>query len=122
MGKVIGSLGIKKYHEERYPEFEEKKCREISYVLSKDYWGRGLMPEAVREVIRYLAAVKAQSQIPVMMGFGIHKASDVEPMKDVIDGAIVGSHFIQFMEKSRYAPEAAQAYCRTFKEELNASA
>lgn len=75
-----------------------------------------------REVIRYLAAVKAQSQIPVMMGFGIHKASDVEPMKDVIDGAIVGSHFIQFMEKSRYAPEAAQAYCRTFKEELNASA
>ncbi len=77
---------------------------------------------ALDTVIRYLAAVKAQSQIPVMMGFGIHKASDVEPMKDVIDGAIVGSHFIQFMEKSRYAPEAAQAYCRTFKEELNASA
>ena len=53
-GKVIGSLGIEKYNEELYPEFGEKKCREIGYVLAKDHWGRGLMPEAVREVIRYL--------------------------------------------------------------------
>lgn len=53
-GKVIGSIGIENYNEERYPEFKEKRCREIGYVLSKDYWGRGLMPEAVREVIRYL--------------------------------------------------------------------
>lgn len=28
-GKVIGSLGIEKYNEERYPEYKEKKCREI---------------------------------------------------------------------------------------------
>lgn len=53
-GKVIGSLGIEKYNEKRLREFDEKKCREIGYVLSKDYWGMGLMPEAVREVIRYL--------------------------------------------------------------------
>lgn len=53
-GKVIGSLGIEKYSEKRFPEFEDKRCREIGYVLSKDYWGRGLMPEAVKEVIRYL--------------------------------------------------------------------
>lgn len=53
-GKVIGSLGIEKYNEERYPEFGEKRCREIGYVLSKDYWGLGLVPEAVKEAIRYL--------------------------------------------------------------------
>ena len=53
-GKVIGSLGIEKYNEEKFPEFADQKCREIGYVLSKDYWGRGLMPEAVNEVIRYL--------------------------------------------------------------------
>lgn len=53
-GKVIGSLGIEKYDENKFPEFSELKCREIGYVLSKDYWGRGLMPEAVGEVIRYL--------------------------------------------------------------------
>lgn len=53
-GKVIGSLGIERYNEEQFPELADKKCREIGYVLSKDYWGRGLMPEAVREVVRYL--------------------------------------------------------------------
>ena len=53
-GKVIGSLGIEEYDEEKFPELEDKKCREIGYVLAKDYWGRGLMPEAVKEAIRYL--------------------------------------------------------------------
>lgn len=53
-GKVIGSLGVEKYPEERFPEFAEKRCREIGYVLGKPYWGQGLMPEAVNEVIRWL--------------------------------------------------------------------
>jgi len=53
-GKVIGSLGIEMYNEEHYPEFSSLRCREIGYVLSKAYWGQGLMPEAVRKVIRYL--------------------------------------------------------------------
>ena len=53
-GKVIGSLGIEKYDEEKFPELKDSKAREIGYVLSKDYWGKGLMPEAVKEVIRYL--------------------------------------------------------------------
>ena len=52
--KVIGSLGIEYYDEKEFPEFAILKGREIGYVLSKDYWGQGLMPEAVNEVIRYL--------------------------------------------------------------------
>ena len=53
-GKVIGSLGIEEYSEENYPELAEFQGREIGYVLSKDYWGRSLMPEAVRAVIQWL--------------------------------------------------------------------
>ena len=53
-GKVIGSLGIERYNEEKFPEFSGKRCCEIGYVLSKAYWGRGLMPEAVRAVVEYL--------------------------------------------------------------------
>ncbi len=53
-GKVIGSLGIEEYSEENYPELDALQGREIGYVLSKDYWGQGLMPEAVKAVIRWL--------------------------------------------------------------------
>lgn len=53
-GKVVGSLGIEEYDEDKFPELKDKKCREIGYVLSKNYWGRGLMPEAAKETIRYL--------------------------------------------------------------------
>lgn len=53
-GKVIGSLGVEKYNEENYPELAALQGREIGYVLSRDYWGQGLMPEAVQAVIAYL--------------------------------------------------------------------
>ena len=53
-GKVVGSLGIEKYREAKCPGFENKKCRELGFVLAKSCWGQGLMPEAVREVVRYL--------------------------------------------------------------------
>lgn len=73
-----------------------------------------------REVMSYLANVKKISKIPVMMGFGIRTAEDVAPMKDVIDGAIVGTHFINLMREHAFSPEAAAEYCSTFKKELNA--
>lgn len=53
--KVIGSLGVEKYFmEDKLDEFKDLYGRSIGYVLSKDYWGKGLMPEAVKCVINYL--------------------------------------------------------------------
>ena len=53
--KVIGSLGVEKYDfEDKLTEFNGYYGREIGYVLSKDYWGKGIMPEAVGAVIDYL--------------------------------------------------------------------
>ena len=49
---VIGSLGIEKYNEEQFPEFEHERCREIGYVLSKDYWGQGIGTRLFQEMIR----------------------------------------------------------------------
>ncbi len=50
-GKVIGSLGILA---DRLRHEGMGKGREIGYVLSHAYWGRGLMPEAVKRIIRFV--------------------------------------------------------------------
>lgn len=53
--KVIGSLGIELYSkEDELSELNDYKGRELGFVLSKDYWGKGLIPEAVNSVINYL--------------------------------------------------------------------
>lgn len=53
-GRAVGSLGIEKYDEAKFPELADKKCRELGFVLAKECWGMGLMTEAVNAVIRYL--------------------------------------------------------------------
>ena len=54
-GKVIGSLGVEEYGmEEALTEFYDYKGREIGYALSKDHWGKGIMPEAAGAVIDHL--------------------------------------------------------------------
>ncbi len=72
-----------------------------------------------RDVLEYLKSVKAVSPVPVMMGFGIRTAADVLPMKEIIDGCIVGSEFIRLMERSQYDLQAITDYIQTFERELN---
>lgn len=50
--KVIGSVGIE-YINPKVDPYDDIFGREIGYVLSKDYWGRGLMTEAVKKVIEF---------------------------------------------------------------------
>ncbi len=53
--KVIGSIGVEEYGmESALTEFHKYKGRELGYVLSKDYWGKGIMTEAIKSVINYL--------------------------------------------------------------------
>ena len=49
-GKVIGSIGLEDLD---FSDAAQMQGREIGYALSKEYWGRGLMPEAVKAVISY---------------------------------------------------------------------
>lgn len=57
-GRVVGSLGIEKYKQEDFDE-PDLLGRELGYVLAKDCWGQGLMPEAVKAVIDYCFRVLA---------------------------------------------------------------
>ena len=72
-----------------------------------------------KDVSNYLKDVKEKSSIPIMMGFGIRTAKDVEPFREIIDGCIVGSHFIRLMEESNYDKNIISQYVQTFKKELN---
>lgn len=51
-GKMIGTVGV---HANDFapndPKLKDLTCAEIGYVLSKDYWGKGITPEAVYAVI-----------------------------------------------------------------------
>lgn len=51
--KVIGSLGLHPSWANETVEYFTLPAKEIGYVLSKDYWGRGLMPEAVTAAITF---------------------------------------------------------------------
>lgn len=46
--KLIGSIGL---HKDPIRNVENVKM--IGYVLSQEYWGKGIMPEAVKEILRY---------------------------------------------------------------------
>lgn len=48
-GKVIGSIGI--HHDSLRKSVNSKS---LGYVLSHDYWGKGIMTEAVQEIIKYM--------------------------------------------------------------------
>ncbi|MCL1997471.1 MAG: GNAT family N-acetyltransferase [Turicibacter sp.] len=52
--KVVGSLGMHTNSwANRSWRYRKFILKEIGYVLSKDYWGRGIMPETVNAFIDY---------------------------------------------------------------------
>ena len=52
-GKVIGSLGLHDSWINEEKGYQHLKTKDISFVLSKVYWGQGLIPEAVQAIIDY---------------------------------------------------------------------
>ena len=115
-GKVIGSLGIEFYNEKDYPEFDSLRGREIGYVLAKDYWGQGLMPEAVRAVIDWLFTEEKLDFIIVghfdrnarskrvveKCGFQYIKTTKFETRYDTVENS---------MEYILYHPERSKSRC-----------
>jgi len=51
--RVIGSLGVHNSWLNREEKYNHLRAKNIGYVLSKDYWGQGLVPEAVKAVMNY---------------------------------------------------------------------
>lgn len=124
-GKVIGSIGIEEYSEENYPELSAKQGRELGYVLSKDYWGQGLMPEAVLAVIQYLFEEvklnfvlvghfdwnKQSARVIEKCGFRYIKTVKYETMYGTVENSeesiLYNPKFTHFMDNYEYQSEEA---------------
>ena len=100
----------------RIPELV-KDARGFVYCVSQ-MGVTGGQAEFHKNIRKYLSSVKAASPVPVMMGFGIRTASDIKPLEDVIDGAIVGSHFIKLLKSNNYDTDAVKEYISGFKAEM----
>ena len=98
-----------------------KQARGFVYCVSS-MGVTGQKADFHKNILAYLREVKAASNIPIMLGFGIRRAADVGPMRELVDGAIIGSYFIQLMEESGFDEQTAKEYVSTFKRELNAFA
>lgn len=52
--KVIGAVELMDYNPERYDSIDiDKDAKEIGFLLSEKYWGKGIMLEAVKLVMEY---------------------------------------------------------------------
>ena len=102
---------------ERIPKILDGARGFVYCVSSMGVTGQGA--DFHREVRSYLKRVRDSTSLPVMMGFGIRTAEDVLPLKELIDGAIVGSYFIQLLKEHDFDPQTAEEYCSTFKKEIN---
>ena len=47
-GKVIGSIGV--FRQENI----HRRTAEVGYYIAEEYWGRGIMTEAVRQICEYV--------------------------------------------------------------------
>lgn len=52
-GKVIGSIGLHPVDDEFYKDFEDRKGKEIGFVLSEDFQRKKIMTEAVKALMKY---------------------------------------------------------------------
>ena len=53
--KVVGSVELMEYKSQRYKNIDAKEgTKEIGFLLSKKFWGKGIMPEAVSAVVKFV--------------------------------------------------------------------
>jgi tryptophan synthase alpha chain len=72
------------------------------------------------DVIDNVRELKLHASVPVCVGFGIHRAQQVNSLKGIADGAIVGTAFVRRMknhlkQSSNTIAGALGAYCRELR-------
>ncbi|HPI91509.1 MAG TPA: tryptophan synthase subunit alpha [Deltaproteobacteria bacterium] len=83
------------------------QCSGFVYAVSvKGVTGqRTSMPEGIRDQV---ASIKALTDLPVCVGFGVSRASQVSELLGFADGVIVGSYIMQEIMEAHDPVQAAQ--------------
>lgn len=119
-GEVIGSIGLDE--DRRRPGI---RSRELGYSLAEPYWGRGIMTEAGKAVLRYgfetlrLAIISIQTATTnqrsqsVIRKLGFHPEGMERMSYRIYDGSTVDEYVFSMLRsewESLYADSAQQAY------------
>ena len=80
----------------------------------------GVRQELPPELIDQLKSLRAQSSLPLAVGFGISSPEQVAELAGVADGVIVGSAIVRKMAEARSPAEMSSAV-RTFAEQMQAA-
>jgi len=78
-------------------------CRGFVYVVSRT-GVTGTRDRLSDSVLPTLARVRAQSELPVAVGFGISRPEHVRSVWEIADGAVVGSAIVAEIEKHANSP------------------
>jgi tryptophan synthase alpha chain len=89
----------------------------IYYVSLKGVTGAANIDTA--EVAAAVAKIKAKTDLPIGVGFGIRDGETARRVSDVADAVIIGSRIIQEMEKS--SPDAAIKNVQTLLQDIRAA-
>jgi tryptophan synthase alpha chain len=92
-------------------------CRGFVYVIARTgvTGARSEIGAALRETVQ---RVRALTDLPVAVGFGIRTPADARKVWEVADGAVVGSEIVRLIDQHRDAPDLAARigdYARSFK-------
>lgn len=71
-GKLIGSIGLEP--DKRRPGIASK---ELGYSLAEEFWGKGLMTEAAKEIIRYAFEVMNLDILAICTGLTNERSASV---------------------------------------------
>jgi tryptophan synthase alpha chain len=78
-------------------------CRGFVYVVSRT-GVTGTRDRLSDSVLPTLARVRAQSELPVAVGFGISRPEHVRSVWEIADGAVVGSAIVAEIEQHANSP------------------
>lgn len=98
-----------------------KEARGFLYIVSS-LGVTGTRAQINTDIGSMVELIRANSDIPCAVGFGISTPEQAAKMASLSDGAIVGSAIIKIIEKyGKEAPKYVEEYVRSMKEAVNGS-